>query len=82
VKRTLVAIISVISVVASASALAQTNTQNGAGPNTKPAPATENTGRAADTGNTPASGSLMQQREKGMSPQAASGGTATGKMKQ
>jgi hypothetical protein len=74
--------------IAGTCAFAQTTT-GGAKPtdqgtqNTQPGTGGQSMGRAADAGNTtPASGTLMQQREKAMSPQGASGTSATGKMKQ
>jgi hypothetical protein len=49
-----------------------------------PASAGEATGQPASAGTSTSSdqGSLMQQRQKAMSPQGSSGGAATGKMKQ
>jgi hypothetical protein len=44
---------------------------------------TQSMNHAADAGTaSPSSGTLMQRREKGMSPQGASDANATGKMKQ
>jgi hypothetical protein len=83
-----VAVLGIISLVAGTCAFAQSNGSGekpaGQGSQT-PQSGTESQsmGRAADAGNArPASGTLMQQREKGMSPQGESGTNATGKMKQ
>ncbi len=50
----------------------------------QPGSAGESMNRAADAGSARSGGqgSLMQKRESGMSPEGASGGSATGKMKQ
>jgi hypothetical protein len=74
--------------IAGTCAFAQTNTGSGQSPtqgtqNTQPGTSGQSMNRAADAGSSrPASGTLMQQREKGMSPQGASDAAATGKMKQ
>jgi hypothetical protein len=59
-------------------------TDQGAGQSLKPGEAGKSMGSAADAGagNTSGQGTLMQKREKAMSPQGASGGAGTGKMKQ
>jgi hypothetical protein len=86
--KRILAVMSVISVIASTFAFAQTNTGNAKPPsqdtqNAQPGTAGQSMGRAADAGTgKPASGTLMQKRESGMSPQGASGTNATGKMKQ
>lgn len=50
---------------------------------TQPGKSGEDMTRAANAGTTkPASGTLMQKRENAMSPQGASGASATGTMKQ
>jgi uncharacterized protein YdeI (BOF family) len=79
----------VFSLLASAAAFAQTNSGNTqpagqqTGQGMQPGKEGQSMSRAADAGSThPASGTLMQQRENAMSPQGASGGNATGKMKQ
>ncbi|CDY76914.1 hypothetical protein BGLT_00783 [Caballeronia glathei] len=77
------------------SALAQTNSTSGqqtggqqagqqAGKGVQPGSAGQAMGHAAGTedGKTGAQGSLMQKRESAMSPQGASGGAETGKVKQ
>ncbi|SAK84110.1 hypothetical protein AWB77_04364 [Caballeronia fortuita] len=79
-------LISVVCFAASASAVAQ-NTSNSSSPATQRGTPT---GKAAQAASTGASGAgaptLMQQREKGMSPDGASGQgadpKATGKIKQ
>lgn len=77
-----------LSLVASSFAVAQTGSTgaNPAGQGTQqvqPGKAGGNMDRAANAGGgQPASGTLMQQREKGMSPQGGSDASATGKMKQ
>jgi len=86
VKRIVVGIAGAICIVASTCAFAQTSTGNAADQkeqNAQPGTAGQSMSRAAETGSSkPASDSLMQQREKGMSPQGASDGKETGKMKQ
>ncbi|MEX3895812.1 hypothetical protein [Paraburkholderia sp. BR10954] len=85
--KLIVAGVSVIALIASAYAFAQTNT-GGVQPkpdahSAQPGTAGQSMSRAADAGTgKPASGTLMQKRESGMSPQGASGSNATGEMKQ
>ncbi|MBC8746412.1 MULTISPECIES: hypothetical protein [Paraburkholderia] len=83
----IVAVTSAIFVIAGTCAFAQTgagnaNTGNQATQSPQPGTAGQSMGRAADVGGKPASGTLMQKREKGMSPQGASDTNATGKIKQ
>jgi hypothetical protein len=80
--------LSVFSLIASTCAFAQANS-NSAKPNeqgrqeAQPGTGSHSMDRAAAAGSSKAaSGTLMQQREKGMSPQGASGTDATGRMKQ
>lgn len=84
-------VVSVVSLVASTCAFAQTSTSTnstggkaaqGGAQQAQPGTAGRSMGNAAASGDKSASGTLMQQREKGMSPQGASGGDATGSMKQ
>jgi hypothetical protein len=82
------AVMGALSLIAGTCASAQTNTGSSkpvdqGTQNTRPGTDSESTKRAADTGSSkPSSGTLMQQREQGMSPQGASGVNATGTMKQ
>jgi hypothetical protein len=78
------AFLSVLLVATSTSAFAQT-TQRTPSPASQRGAATNQTaGNASGAASTPGSTTLMQQREKGMSPDAGSGadanGKATGKM--
>ena len=59
-------------------------TDQGGGQGLKPGDAGKSMGSAADAGagNTSGQGTLMQKREKAMSPQGASGSASTGKVKQ
>ncbi|MGF6549282.1 hypothetical protein [Paraburkholderia youngii] len=78
----------VLSLVASSFALAQANSPGGksgeqGAQEVQPGKASNNMDRAAAAGGSKAaSGTLMQKREKGMSPESASETGATGKMKQ
>ncbi|KXU84311.1 hypothetical protein CI15_26825 [Paraburkholderia monticola] len=81
-------ILSVVSLIASTCVFAQTNS-NSAKPTgqdqqeAQPGTGSHSMDRAAAAGSSKAaSGTLMHQREKGMSPQGASGTDATGRMKQ
>ncbi|APA88439.1 hypothetical protein BJG93_24080 [Paraburkholderia sprentiae WSM5005] len=86
--KRILAVILAISLTAGTSAFAQTNTGNAKpanqdSQNAQPGTAGQSMGRAADTGSgKPASGTLMQKREKALSPQGASNSNATGTMKQ
>jgi hypothetical protein len=80
------ALLSVLLVAASTSAFAQT-TQNAPSPTTQSGGTKDQTAGSASSGASTSGGpTLMQQREKGMSPDGASGadanGKATGKIKQ
>jgi hypothetical protein len=59
-------------------------TDQGGGQRLSPGDAGKNMGNAAHAGaaNTGGQGTLMQKREKAMSPQGASGSVGTGKIKQ
>jgi hypothetical protein len=59
-------------------------TDQGGGQGLKPGDAGKSMGSAADAGagNASGQGTLMQKREKAMSPQGASGSASTGKVKQ
>jgi hypothetical protein len=78
----------VLALMASSVAFAQTNSSGGntagqGAQQVQPGKTNDTMNRAANAGGgSPASGTLMQQREKGMSPQGASDSTSTGKMKQ
>ncbi|MBB5426930.1 hypothetical protein [Paraburkholderia atlantica] len=88
VMKLIVAAVSVISMIASACAFAQQPNAGNVQPkqdaqSTQPGTAGQSMGRAADAGTgKPASGTLMQKRESGMSPQGASDSNATGPIKQ
>ncbi|SAL55278.1 hypothetical protein AWB73_06028 [Caballeronia turbans] len=80
------ALLSVLLVATGTSAFAQT-TQKAPSPTTQNGAATNQAADSASSGaSTPGGPTLMQQREKGMSPDGASGtdgnGKATGKIKQ
>ncbi len=73
------ALVCVLLVAASTSAFAQT-TQNAPSPTTQSGGTKNQTAGSPSTGaSTSGSPTLMQQREKGMSPDTASGGDANGK---
>ncbi|WP_250528626.1 hypothetical protein [Caballeronia sp. ATUFL_F1_KS4A] len=79
-------LLSVLVITASTSAVAQT-TQKAPSPTTQSGATKDPTADTASSGASNSDGpTLMQQREKGMSPDGASGtdasGKATGKMKQ
>jgi hypothetical protein len=90
IMKRIAAVMGAFAVIAGTCAFAQTSTSTGGakpadqGTQTmQPGADGQSMGRAADAGSTkPASGTLMQKRESGMSPQGASGPNATGKMKQ
>ena len=83
----LLASVCAISILGSTFVYAQNNasgpapTDQGAWQGLKSGEAGKSMGNAAD-GNASGQGTLMQKREKAMSPQGASGGPATGKIKQ
>ncbi|MFL9963770.1 hypothetical protein PQR02_22405 [Paraburkholderia sediminicola] len=88
IMKWIVATVGIFSLIAGTSGVAQTDkstaTPDDQGTkNTHPGTDSQSMGRAADVGSPkPGSGTLMQQRESGMSPQGAPGAKTTGKMKQ
>ncbi|MDR5750698.1 MULTISPECIES: hypothetical protein [unclassified Caballeronia] len=74
--------IAALALIASTSAFAQNDAKTPQSANQ--GAAMGNAGKSDPAANAPsgASGTLMQQREKGMAPDSASGGKSTGKMKQ